>query len=60
MTMIIKGGKRYCSSSNLAEDIIYDNENSGLEATDIQGAIDELNSKLGEILHNLGYYVTKS
>lgn len=48
MPMIIKGGKRYCSSSNLAEDIIYDNENSGLEATNTQEAIDELKADIQE------------
>lgn len=46
MTMIIKNGKRYCSSSNLAEDIIYNNETGGLEATDVQNAIDEINFNL--------------
>lgn len=46
MTMIIKNRKRYCSTSGDAKDIIYNNENSSLEATDVQNAIDEINFNL--------------
>lgn len=42
-------GKAYfitdgAGSSGLAEDIAYDNTDSGMQATDVQGAIDELES----------------
>lgn len=47
MTMIIKNRKRYCSTSGDAKDIIYNNENSSLEATDVQNAIDEMQNNLG-------------
>lgn len=40
--MIIKNRKRYCSTSGDAKDIIYNNENSSLEATNVQNAIDEM------------------
>lgn len=50
MPFIIKNGKYYASAgSNVAENIIYDNTESGLEANDVQGAINELNSNLDNI-----------
>lgn len=39
------GGGDGDSASN-AESVNYDNSNSGLEATDVQAAINELNSNL--------------
>lgn len=49
MPMIIKNGKRYCSTGGEAENIVYDNTNSGLDSTNMQDAIDELNSNLDGI-----------
>jgi hypothetical protein len=46
MPMVIKNSKRYCTSSNAAKDIIYDNKNSGMTATNTQAAIDELKNNL--------------
>ena len=46
MPMIIKNGKRYCSTGGEAENVVYNNTESGLEATNMQDAIDELNSNL--------------
>lgn len=46
MPMIIKGGKRYCSSGSIAKDMIYNNKISELKATNVQDAIDEINSNL--------------
>lgn len=42
MPMIIKNGRKYCTSSTLADDVIYDNRNSGLKAGTVGAAIDEL------------------
>ena len=70
MPMIIKGGKRYCSSGNIAKDMIYNNKTSELKATNVQDAIDELDADLGgfsfynnpeiifQILPNSIYYNT--
>ena len=46
MPMIIKNNVRYCSTGGDAENIVYDNAESGMEATNMQDAIDELNSNL--------------
>ena len=48
MPMIIKNNVRYCSTGGDAENIVYDNAESGMEATNMQDAIDELNSNIGE------------
>ena len=57
MPMIIKGGKRYCSSSNLAKDIIYDNETSDMDATNVQNAINELNTNLNVRYNEIEGYI---
>ena len=46
MPMIIKNNVRYCSTGGDAESIVYNNTESGMEATNMQDAIDELNSNL--------------
>ena len=49
MGKIMRNGKKYSgASSSMAENIIYDNTESGLEANDVQGAIDELSSNVDE------------
>ena len=42
MGKIIVNGIEFCGTSDTADNIIYDNKESGLEATTVQGAIDEL------------------
>lgn len=49
MPMIIKNNVRYCSTGGDAENIVYDNAESGMEATNMQDAIDELNSNFGTL-----------
>lgn len=46
MPMIIKNNMRYCSTGGDAESIVYNNTESGMKATNMQDAIDELNSNL--------------
>lgn len=46
MPMIIKNNVRYCSTGGDAESIVYNNTESGMEATNMQDAIDELNSNI--------------
>ena len=52
MGKIMYKGKSYSgsgtSSSNKSEDIVYNNTNSGLDSTNVQSAIDELNTKLSD------------
>ena len=43
MGKIIRNGIEFCGTSDTADNIIYDNKDSGLKATTVQGAIDELN-----------------
>lgn len=48
MGQIISNGIIYSGGgSQKASDVSYNNTESGLEATDVQGAIDELNTDLG-------------
>lgn len=54
MGIIMRNGKKYSgASSSMAENIVYDNTESGLEANDVQGAIDELSSNVDEQNKNL-------
>ena len=46
MGKIIRNGIEYCGTSDTADNIIYDNKDSGLESTTTQGAIDELSEKV--------------
>lgn len=39
-----------------AKELFFDNSKSGLKATDVQGAIDEVNNKLINVNSNLGTY----
>jgi hypothetical protein len=45
MPKIIKNGVTYIGTSDNAAAVSYDNTTSGLNATDVQAAIDEVNSK---------------
>ena len=49
----------HTSEAAYADEVAYDNTESGLEATDVQAAIDELNSKSGEA-ENVSYDNTES
>jgi hypothetical protein len=40
---------KYADSSNNASDVTYDNTQSGMTATDVQGAIDELMSRIQQL-----------
>ena len=54
MGKIMRNGKKYSgASSSMAENIIYDNTESGLEANDVQGAVDELNTSINELNSNI-------
>ena len=46
MGKIIRNGIEFCGTSDTADNIIYDNSESGLEATTTQAAIDKLNDSL--------------
>ena len=46
MGKIIRNGIEYCGTSDTADNIIYDNTDSGLAATNTQTAIDELTNKV--------------
>ena len=46
MGKIIRNGIEFCGTSDTADNIIYDNTNSGLAATNTQTAIDELTNKV--------------
>lgn len=47
MPFIIKNGKYYASAgSNVAEDIIYDNTESGLSSQNVNDALDEITEKV--------------
>ena len=46
MGKIIRNGIEFCGTSDTADNIIYDNKDSGLESTTTQGAIDELSEKV--------------
>lgn len=46
MGKIIRNGIEYCGTSDTADNIIYDNTDSGLAATNTQTAIDELSEKV--------------
>ena len=46
MGKIIRNGIEYCGTSDTEDNIIYDNTDSGLAATNTQTAIDELTSKV--------------
>ena len=60
MGKIMRKGKKYSgASSSMAENIIYDNTESGLEANDVQGAIDELSSNVDEQNKNLSKNLTR-
>ena len=48
MPKIIKNGVTYIGTSDNAAAVSYDNASSGLNATDVQGAIDEVNSGLSD------------
>lgn len=51
MSKIMYKGVEYADGTNYANEIQYDNSNSGLSATDVQGAIDEVNSELNPYLY---------
>lgn len=55
---LIINGVEVGGSSGSATSISYDNTNSGLEATNVQGAIDELNSNLQYSNLNMRYNAT--
>lgn len=46
MGKIIRNGIEFCGTSDTADNIIYDNTDSGLAATNTQTAIDELSEKV--------------
>lgn len=46
MGKIIRNGIEFCGTSDTADNIIYDNKDSGLVATNTQTAIDELSEKV--------------
>lgn len=46
MGKIIRNGIEFCGTSDTADNIIYDNTDSGLAATNTQTAIDELTNKV--------------
>jgi len=50
MPKIIKNGVTYIGTSDNAAAVSYDNASSGLTATDVQGAIDEVSTELGSTL----------
>ena len=50
MSSIYRNGIRYGNTSSIAQNVIYDNTESNLEAENMQEAVDELNSKLPKVL----------
>ena len=50
MPKIIKNGVTYIGTSDNAAAVSYSNTSSGLAATDVQGAIDEVSTELGSTL----------
>lgn len=49
MSKIMRNGKKYGgTASSMAKDIIYDGTESGINAINVQGAIDEVNTKVDE------------
>ena len=50
MGRIIKNGVAYGGSSSKASSTTYDNSTSGLSATNVQGAVDELDNNLSEYI----------
>lgn len=48
MSKIMYKGVEYADGTNYANEIQYDNSNSGLSSTDVQGAIDEILSDLAD------------
>ena len=56
MSKIMRNGKKYGgTASSMAKDIIYDGTESGLESTDAQGAIDELQEQVSELNSKLDW-----
>ena len=49
MGKIIRNGIEYCGTSDTADNIIYDNKDSGLAATTVQAAVDKVAESLGGI-----------
>ena len=58
MGKIIRNGIEYCGTSDTADNIIYNNKDSGLTATNTQTAIDELSEKVKNGGSNI-VYLTK-
>lgn len=52
----IKDGVIYSGGATSADQIAYDNTNSGLEATNTQEAVDELSSDLTELKEDFSFY----
>ena len=55
MGKIIRNGIEFCGTSDTADNIIYDNTSSGLEATTVQEAVDEIHSQVNDSLS--GFYM---
>lgn len=54
----ITDGLNHTTGVVSAENVIYDNTSSGMTATNVQGAVDELNNGLTDIFPNHGTYET--
>lgn len=60
MGKIIRNGIEFSSTSDTADNINYNNSQSGLEAMTAQEAIDEVNENVSTLTESLNNYVAKS